>query len=48
MAESNHKPIETGQTAPDFCLPSSMGGEVCISDYQKKSQVFLFFVREFG
>lgn len=47
MADSNQTTLDTGLMAPDFCLPSSMGGEVCLSDYQGKSQVFLFFVREF-
>lgn len=47
MTESIQSFVETGSIAPDFCLPSSTGNEVCLTDYRGKSQVILFFVREF-
>jgi len=47
MDEFNKIQLKIGSTAPDFCLPSSAGGEVCLSDFQGKSQIVLFFVREY-
>ena len=37
-----------GSRAPDFRLPATTGGEVGLSDFRGKSNVVLFFVREFN
>ena len=37
-----------GSPAPDFRLSASNGGEVGLSDFRSKSNVYLFFVREFN
>jgi hypothetical protein len=34
---------EVGQPAPDFKLPSTMGGDVSLSDFRGKKWVFLEF-----
>jgi len=47
MEDATNTPLKIGSTAPDFCLPSSAGGEVCLSDFRGKSQIVLFFVREY-
>jgi peroxiredoxin len=36
-----------GSIAPDFQLPASDGREIRLSDFQGKSNVVLFFVREY-
>ena len=35
--------VEVGQPAPDFKLPSSMGGDVSLSDFRGKKWVLLEF-----
>jgi hypothetical protein len=35
--------LEVGQPAPDFVLPSTMGGEVALSDFRSKKWVLLEF-----
>jgi peroxiredoxin len=40
--------LTVGSRAPDFRLPSSTGGETVIAAYRGKSQVVLFFVREYN
>lgn len=37
-----------GSRAPDFRLPASTGGEVGLADLLGKSNVVLFFVREYN
>jgi len=37
-----------GSIAPNFRLPATNGSEVGLSDFRGKSNVVLFFVREFG
>jgi peroxiredoxin len=37
-----------GSIAPEFNLPASSGGEIVLSNYHAKSNVYLFFVREFN
>jgi thioredoxin-dependent peroxiredoxin len=37
------KPIQVGDTAPDFRLPSLKGGELSLSDFRGKKNVVLFF-----
>ncbi len=34
--------------APDFRLPANTGGEIALSDFAGKSNVVLFFVREYN
>lgn len=34
---------EVGSPAPDFCLPSSQDGEVCLKDFRGKDNVVLLF-----
>ena len=34
---------EVGSPAPDFCLPSTQAGEVCLKDFKGKSNVVLLF-----
>lgn len=36
-----------GSFAPDFKLPATNGSEIALSDFRGKSNVILFFVREF-
>jgi peroxiredoxin len=48
MDENIQLQLEIGTPAPNFCLPSSSGNEVCLSDFQRECQIVLFFVREFG
>jgi len=38
------KPLKPGDNAPDFTLPSALGGAVTLSDYRGR-KVFLFFFR---
>ncbi len=40
--------LNIGLPAPDFRLTSTTGGEINLSDYQNKSHVVLFFIREFN
>ncbi len=35
-----------GEKAPDFCLPNSMGEEVCLKDYKGKWIVLYFYPRD--
>lgn len=35
--------LQVGQRAPDFCLPSHMGGEIRLSDFRGKNVVIAFF-----
>jgi thioredoxin-dependent peroxiredoxin len=37
--------LEVGSPAPDFKLPSNIGGEIALADYRGK-KIVLFFVRE--
>jgi len=37
-----------GSRASDFRLPASTGGEVGLSDFLGKSNIVLFFVREYN
>jgi peroxiredoxin len=37
-----------GSVAPEFNLPASVGGEIALSSFRDKSNVYLFFVREFN
>jgi thioredoxin-dependent peroxiredoxin len=39
--------LKVGSAAPDFRLPANNGPEISLSDYQGKSLVVLFFVREY-
>ncbi|HVN14400.1 MAG TPA: redoxin domain-containing protein [Anaerolineales bacterium] len=36
-----------GSYAPNFRLPATTGNEIALSDFRKKSNVILFFVREY-
>ena len=39
--------LAVGSLAPDFRLPASSGLEVGLSDFRLKTNVYLFFVREY-
>ena len=34
--------------APEFKLPASTGGEIGLSNFRDKNNVYLFFVRDFN
>jgi hypothetical protein len=34
---------EVGKPAPEFCLPASSGGKVCLKDFKGKDNVVLLF-----
>jgi hypothetical protein len=40
--------FEVGSRVPEFRLPASTGDEIGIADYEGKSNLILFFVREYG
>ena len=41
--------VEVGDKAPDFSLPSTMGGEISLSQYRGKKNVLLeFYVAAFS
>ncbi len=35
--------LEVGQKAPDFCLPSHLGGEISLNNLRGKNVVIAFF-----
>ena len=39
--------IGVGSIAPSFRLPATTGAEIGLQDYRGKSNVILFFVREY-
>ena len=47
MDDEKIEELTTGALAPDFRLPGSHGQEVSLADYRSKSNVILFFVREY-
>jgi peroxiredoxin len=40
--------IEVGSRVPEFRLPANTGDEIGIADYKGKSNLILFFVREYA
>lgn len=41
--------LEVGERAPDFTLPSTMGGEVSLSQFRGKNLILLeFYLSDFG
>lgn len=41
--------LEVGESAPDFTLPSTMGGEISLSQFRGKNYVLLeFYLSDFG
>ncbi len=40
--------LSMGSSAPEFRLPASTGGEIGVADYRSKSNLYLFFVREYN
>ncbi len=40
--------LSIGSPAKDFRLPASTGGEISLTDFRSKSNVYLFFVREYN
>ncbi|GAB4419592.1 MAG: hypothetical protein Kow002_07330 [Anaerolineales bacterium] len=47
MANEDSIEAKIGSYAPDFRLPATTGTEIGLSDFRGKSNVILFFVREF-
>ena len=43
FTELSNSTIMTGMKAPDFVLPSSLGGNISLSDYAGKKNVLLYF-----
>ena len=42
-------PLEVGEQAPDFTLPSTMGEQISLSQFRGKQHVLLeFYVRDHG
>ena len=42
-------PLEVGEKAPDFTLPSTMGEQISLSQFRGKKHVLLeFYVRDYG
>ena len=42
-------PLEVGEKAPDFTLPSTMGEQISLSQFRDKKHVLLeFYVRDHG
>ena len=39
--------VKIGSYAPDFRLPATNGGTIGLSDYLGKTNVVLFFIREY-
>jgi peroxiredoxin Q/BCP len=39
--------LEIGKEAPDFTLPSHLGGEVSLRDYRGKNVMLAFFPQAF-
>ncbi len=48
MNESDSIEAKIGSHAPDFRLPATNGREIGLSEFRNKSNVVLFFVREFN
>jgi peroxiredoxin len=48
MAAQEIPSIEVGSTVPDFRLPANTGKTVEVRDYRERSNLVLFFVREFN
>ena len=40
--------LTIGSPAPEFNLPASSGADVVLSSFRSKSNLYLFFVREFN
>jgi peroxiredoxin len=40
--------LSIGSPAPEFNLPASSGADIALSNFRTKSNVYLFFVREFN
>ena len=47
LSEQEFQELLIGTNAPDFKLAAGTGKEISLSDYQGKSHVVLFFIREF-
>jgi len=47
MTEQDTIDAKIGSRAPDFRLSTHTGQEIALSDYRGKSNVILFFVREY-
>jgi peroxiredoxin len=48
MAAQEIPSIEIGSTVPDFQLMASTGKSVDVREYRERSNLVLFFVREFN
>jgi peroxiredoxin len=48
MAATDESIVEVGSAVPAFRLPASTGKDVDVGDYKDRSNLVLFFVREFN
>ncbi len=48
MLEDETIDAKIGSHAPDFRLPATNGSRIALSDFRHKTNVVLFFVREFN
>ena len=44
---TDYPDLNIGSLAPEFILPASTGGEIGLTNFRLKNNVYLFFVREF-
>jgi cytochrome oxidase Cu insertion factor (SCO1/SenC/PrrC family) len=47
LRERDDHELRIGLPAPDFTLTSGAGNRISLSDYKGKTNVVLFFIREF-
>ena len=47
MANEDSIAAKIGTYAPDFRLPATTGVEIGLSDFRSKTNIILFFVREY-
>ena len=48
MEQKEIPSVETGSSVPEFRLPATSGKDIGPGDYKDRSNLVLFFVREFN